>query len=996
MKQYIARCPESELPKQERLVLCFLEGLLDEDLYMLLFAQDHKDFEFCCFEAQRLDDNRKGKGRSFVDEQRLDSSSQVRQNEEVVSHTIAEKVARLLKQENRATQQYRPYQPTQPLRDNPQGALKWCEPCRRWGNHSTNECYSRQRYMREVGAVIPGDFKPMNTQPVSSTNEVARPVLGAQPSPPGTTPFHYVHEVEDSGQSLELVPSGPYYEENQESMQLAISQLTDLDTSIVQLPAQALYMLANGGYRPQGGYAKRSTSPRADTPVGPCFECGGPHLVRDCLVRKEKNLATNAGGYQPWPRVLWYCGGCGNDHLAKDCPNKPAETKTSFGYVEVIPSPSVSETEGDVVSLRMITRDKTQKDQLQPLLTPIEGEISQQGNSQKGSKQKRQKNCKNKSKNKNLKNGSSSGNDSSDSGSWESIVLETPDGTRRLYVVQTTADKKQSEPNPTLETAQHTKTTEPLRVVTRAQAKKARENEEDTEEIATENNPLTRTRRKGNEPQKETQRTSPNKSEELQPREKKDEKVELSSTSRDTDSGGSVLVDKVNETLESILKAYEKRLTTDTTIPPKLKEYPNPIQEKVNLVRNHALIRDTQTMWEGPLPYSTDRRSMHVPNLEAIQEISENEKEMEIGENQEEKKSDPQSDVIPSLQEDNVHELWEEVRKLKDQDEGSLVSAPFSVIHLTHSIESEHVQTPQDTVMEENDDCSQANTLATLPSYVGKTEIGSEILPIPLSSHITPSAKDTLNLHAIMSAPVTATLPLMDFLRVKPELWEQVSKLLRNKGYSISKHFNPMKQADSDPEPFLEKISLNKLNDHGRFKSENGHTTLPVRVLNVKTFAVLDSGAGISIATKEIWQKWGALALKKTRMELQLADGNLEHPLGLLVDMPVESCGVTYEHTFAVVDFGRDTNYDVILGRPFMRQMEVIQDWGSDYLYLRHDGVTTRVSLFDHTYRDVVRNPIDDFDSFSSGLSPLEADSSGYLENAWLFQEPTEKALAEN
>ena len=64
MKQYIARCPESELPKQERLVSCFLEGLLDEDLYMLLFAQDHKDFEFCCFEAQRLDDNRKGKGRS--------------------------------------------------------------------------------------------------------------------------------------------------------------------------------------------------------------------------------------------------------------------------------------------------------------------------------------------------------------------------------------------------------------------------------------------------------------------------------------------------------------------------------------------------------------------------------------------------------------------------------------------------------------------------------------------------------------------------------------------------------------------------------------------------------------------------------------------------------------------------------------------------------------------------------------------------------------------
>ena len=149
-----------------------------------------------------------------------------------------------------------------------------------------------------------------------------------------------------------------------------------------------------------------------------------------------------------------------------------------------------------------------------------------------------------------------------------------------------------------------------------------------------------------------------------------------------------MLVDKVNETLESILKAYEKRLTTDTTIPPKLKEYPNPIQEKVNLVRNHALIRDTQTMWEGSLPHTTIERPIHVPDLEVIQETSENEKEMEINDEQEVKKSNLQSDIIPSLKEDKVHELWEEVRKLKDQDEGSLVSAPFSVIHLTHSIET--------------------------------------------------------------------------------------------------------------------------------------------------------------------------------------------------------------------------------------------------------------------------------------------------------------------
>ena len=129
-----------------------------------------------------------------------------------------------------------------------------------------------------------GDFKSPNAQPVANTSEGARPVLGAQPAPSGTTPFHYVREMEDSGPSLELVPSGPYYEENPESMQLAISQLTDLDSSVVQLPAQALYLLANGGYRQQGGYAKKSIAQGVDMPVGPCYECNGPHLVKDCPV----------------------------------------------------------------------------------------------------------------------------------------------------------------------------------------------------------------------------------------------------------------------------------------------------------------------------------------------------------------------------------------------------------------------------------------------------------------------------------------------------------------------------------------------------------------------------------------------------------------------------------------------------------------------------------------------------------------------------------------
>ena len=61
-------------------------------------------------------------------------------------------------------------------------------------------------------------------------------------------------------------------------------------------------------------------------------------------------------------------------------------------------------------------------------------------------------------------------------------------------------------------------------------------------------------------------------------------------------------------------------------------------------------------------------------------------------------------------------------------------------------------------------------------------------------------------------------------------------------------------------------------------------------------------------------------------MNLQLADGSLENPIGLLENVTVKYCGIEYEHTFAIVDFGQNANYEVILGRPFMHQFQMVQD----------------------------------------------------------------------
>ena len=46
---------------------------------------------------------------------------------------------------------------------------------------------------------------------------------------------------------------------------------------------------------------------------------------------------------------------------------------------------------------------------------------------------------------------------------------------------------------------------------------------------------------------------------------------------------------------------------------------------------------------------------------------------------------------------------------------------------------------------------------------------------------------------------------------------------------------------------------INKVGDY--CEGEDGNTTLPIEYKGVKTTTILDSGAGVAIATKAIWEK---------------------------------------------------------------------------------------------------------------------------------------------
>ena len=179
--------------------------------------------------------------------------------------------------------------------------------------------------------------------------------------------------------------------------------------------------------------------------------------------------------------------------------------------------------------------------------------------------------------------------------------------------------------------------------------------------------------------------------------------------------------------------------------------------------------------------------------METIQEVADTEEDASVSTSgtrvedaaleevkQEEESADTEETLeIPSLEEETAKELWQEVQKHKENEKEIDTSAPISIVGQTDYMGMDKLSLTTEELRGETDGDNKANTLATLPPYLGDYETKIEVIHIPESQQITPGVKDTANLQAILSAPVTTTLPLADFLKVKPKLWEYVAEMMR-------------------------------------------------------------------------------------------------------------------------------------------------------------------------------------------------------------------------
>ena len=128
---------------------------------------------------------------------------------------------------------------------------------------------------------------------------------------------------------------------------------------------------------------------------------------------------------------------------------------------------------------------------------------------------------------------------------------------------------------------------------------------------------------------------------------------------------------------------------------------------------------------------------------------------------------------------------------------------------------------------------------------------------------MTPDRKEIAHLQAILSAPITTTLPLADFLKVKPKLWEYVAEMMGSRGFALTKELVE-KEQNKEETGSVRQVPFNKVSSYQERNKDKGYATLPLEYNGIKTMAILDTGAGIGIATRAMWEKWGREALRRT------------------------------------------------------------------------------------------------------------------------------------
>lgn len=183
--------------------------------------------------------------------------------------------------------------------------------------------------------------------------------------------------------------------------------------------------------------------------------------------------------------------------------------------------------------------------------------------------------------------------------------------------------------------------------------------------------------------------------------------------------------------------------------------------------------------------------------------------------------------------------------------------------------------------------------------------------------------KAFLNGELNVGLPPVGDMYRSNLLKVMPTREEQL------------KEDNPI----SNEQRSIVEIPVNNLGQY--FEGDDPNATLPLNYERVNCKGNLGWWHRVSIITKHCWESMGRPKLDVTKIVVKVDNEAIANPLGMLINLKIKVLGHRIRHTFIIMKFSKKpTTYEMILGKPFMREAQMVHERSKNHVYLQfHDSI---------------------------------------------------------
>ncbi len=115
---------------------------------------------------------------------------------------------------------------------------------------------------------------------------------------------------------------------------------------------------------------------------------------------------------------------------------------------------------------------------------------------------------------------------------------------------------------------------------------------------------------------------------------------------------------------------------------------------------------------------------------------------------------------------------------------------------------------------------------------------------------------------------------------------------------------------------------------------------------NIVEDVLIDGGASVNIIIENLKTKLGLPKPRSTPYHRKMADHNMTKPLKIIKNLKIHIHGIPYIATFIVLKNNVvDSNYIMLLRRPWLRNAKVTHDWGNNVIIVQCIGIFITISV---------------------------------------------------